>query len=329
MKVLLGDLLDVSSLRRGRLVLRRERVTAQSIVDAALEATRPLMEQGRHKLELDIFAAEIPLDADPMRLTQVISNLLSNAAKYTPERGEIQLAVHADADAGHAIFTVTDNGIGMDPDTVDTMFEMFTQSVHAHERSAGGLGIGLALVRNIVELHGGTVTGESRGLDHGSRFTVRIPLAEPLASDTVAGQVKSEPGSSAAASEAAPQRVLLADDNVDALWGMARMLSISGFSVKTADNGVDALRVAEHFRPDAAVLDIGMPGLDGHEVARRIRAQPWGRGMLLVAATGWSQPEDKLAALEAGFDEHLVKPVAAADVQRLLRARDGAAAAGG
>jgi two-component system CheB/CheR fusion protein len=322
MKVLLGDLLDVSSLRRGRLVLRRERVAAQSIVDAAVEATRPVMELGRHRLELEISAAEIPLDADPMRLTQVVSNLLSNAAKYTPERGDIRLSVHADG--GDAIFVVTDNGIGMEPDTVDTMFEMFTQSVHAHERSAGGLGIGLALVRNIVELHGGTVTGESRGVGHGSRFMVRIPLAEARAAEP-------EPAQAAPAaplsvpSEGTLQRVLLADDNVDALWGMARMLSISGFSVKTADNGIDALRMAENFRPDAAVLDIGMPGLDGHEVARRIRAQPWGRGMLLVAATGWSQPEDKLAALEAGFDEHLVKPVAATDVQRLLRARDGTA----
>ncbi|RST48579.1 PAS domain S-box protein [Variovorax sp. DXTD-1] len=329
MKVLLGDLLDVSSLRRGRLVLRRERVTAQGIVDAALEVTRPLMEQGRHKLELDVAAAGIPLDADPMRLTQVISNLLSNAAKYTPESGDIRLSVRADADAGHAIFEVVDNGIGMDPDTVDTMFEMFTQSVHGHERSAGGLGIGLALVRNIVELHGGSVTGESRGLGCGSRFTVRIPLAEPRTVEAAPVHPNLDAVSAAASAEGAPQRVLLADDNVDALWGMARMLAISGFSVKTADNGVDALRVAEHFRPDAAVLDIGMPGLDGHEVARRIRAQPWGRGMLLVAATGWSQPEDKLAALEAGFDEHLVKPVAAADVQRLLRARDGAAATDG
>ena len=322
MKVLLGDLLDVSSLRRGRLVLRRERVTAQAIVDAALEATGPLMELGRHRLEAEIADAEIVLDADPMRLTQVISNLLSNAAKYTPDKGEIRLALHTEGD--DAVFSVTDNGIGMDPDTVETMFEMFTQSVHGHERSAGGLGIGLALVRNIVEMHGGTVSGESRGLGLGSRFTVRIPQAERGLADDEAAQA-SPVGDlpAAAAGEESPQRVLLADDNKDALWGMARMLSISGFSVKTADNGVDALRVAEHFRPDAAVLDIGMPGLDGHEVARRIRAQPWGRGMLLVAATGWGQPEDRLAALEAGFDEHLVKPVAAADVQRLLRARDG------
>lgn len=329
MKVLLGDLLDVSSLRRGRLVLRRERVTAQSIVDAALEVTRPLMELGRHRLALDVAAAGIPLDADPMRLTQVISNLLSNAAKYTPDRGDIRLSVHADPGTGHAVFEVVDNGIGMDPDTVDTMFEMFTQSVHARERSAGGLGIGLALVRNIVELHGGTVTGESRGLGHGSRFAVRIPLAEPRTAEPAPPRADAEPASPRRPGQETPQRVLLADDNADALWGMARMLAISGFSVKTADNGADALRLAEQFLPDAAVLDIGMPGLDGHEVARRIRAQPWGRAMLLVAATGWSQPEDKLAALEAGFDEHLVKPVAAADLQRLLRARKAAAAEGG
>jgi two-component system CheB/CheR fusion protein len=321
MKVLLGDLLDVSSLRMGRLALRRERVTAQAIVEAAVEATRPLMELGRHTFELDLCEDEVWLDADPMRLTQVLSNLLSNSAKYTPDHGVIVLSVRADAVAREAVFTVTDNGIGMEPDTVQAMFEMFTQSVRSHDRAAGGLGIGLALVRSIVELHSGSVTGESAGSGHGSRFTVRIPLACSEAQAAEAGRAASLPAPGPGQPPAAQRalRVLLADDNADALWGMARVLSIAGFDVETAGNGIDALRIAEAFRPDAAVLDVDMPGLDGHEVARRIRSHPWGRAMLLVAATGWSQPEDKQMALAAGFDEHLVKPVALGDVQRLLR----------
>jgi two-component system CheB/CheR fusion protein len=321
MKALLGDLLDVSSLRMGRLALRRERVTAQAVVEAAVEATRPLMELGRHTFEVDVSTEEVRLDADPMRLTQVLSNLLSNAAKYTPDHGVILLSMHPDAAAGEAVFMVTDNGIGMEPDTVQAMFEMFTQSVRSHDRAAGGLGIGLALVRSIVEMHSGSVMGESAGSGHGSRFTVRIPLVRSEAEATDAERMANlpPPGPGQPPASQRTLRVLLADDNADALWGMARVLSISGLHVETADNGLDALRVAEAFRPDAAVLDVDMPGLDGHEVARRIRAQPWGRGMLLVAATGWSQPEDKQLALDAGFDEHLVKPVALGDVQRLLR----------
>ncbi|KQW54339.1 CheR family methyltransferase [Variovorax sp. Root411] len=318
MKVLLGDLLDVSSLRRGRLVLRRERVSAQDIADAAVEATLPLVEHGGHSLELRIAANEIAIDADPIRLAQVVSNLLSNAAKYTPERGAIVLDVRAAG--GDAVFEVTDNGIGMEPHMVEAMFEMFAQSAHGRERAAGGLGIGLALVRSIVELHGGTVTGSSEGRGRGSRFTVRIPLAGAQAS-AQAGKAPVAPQHTGAAPADGAPRVLLADDNADALWGMARMLALSGFTVQTASNGAEALTLAEHFQPDAAVLDIGMPDMDGHEVARRIRAAAWGRGMFLVAATGWGQPEDKRTAMEAGFDEHLVKPVAAADVQRLLRKR--------
>jgi two-component system CheB/CheR fusion protein len=332
MKVLLGDLLDVSSLRRGRLVLRRDRVSAQNIADAAVEATRPLIERAGHVLNVHVAPRQdIWLDADPIRLAQVVSNLLSNAAKYTPDGGHVTLEVGSDK--GEAVFEVTDDGIGMEPHTVEAMFEMFTQSEHAHERAAGGLGIGLALVRSIVELHGGTVRGQSDGHGRGSRFTVRIPQAGPRASAVPASapapvatpapapSLPAAAGATDAAGADGARRVLLADDNVDAVWGMARMLALAGFTVETAHNGTDALAIAERFRPQAAVLDIGMPDIDGHEVARRIRAQPWGGGMYLVAATGWGQPDDKRAALEAGFDEHLVKPVAAADVQRLLRTR--------
>jgi two-component system CheB/CheR fusion protein len=314
MKVMLNELLDVSTLRQGRLALKPEPTTAQAVAEVALEAVRPLIEHGRHALGLDIAHDRIALDADPVRLAQVLSNLLSNAAKYTPAQGHIVLSVHADAH--DAVFEVTDDGIGMDADTIETMFEMFVQSERAHERQAGGLGIGLALARSIVEMHGGTVTGESAGLGRGCRFTLRIPLARaqthaaPLA--LAERPFGSEPG----------QRLLLADDNADAVWGMGQTLTMAGFSVRTVHNGIDAVRVAREQRPDAAVLDIGMPGLDGHEVARRIRAEPWGRDIVLIAATGWGQPADRAAALEAGFDEHLAKPVTAADLQRLLRVHE-------
>ena len=314
MKVLLGDLLDVSSLRRGRMVLRRVATSGQQVARAAVESAMPVIEQGRHILALAISDEPMPLEVDPIRLTQVLSNLLANAAKYTPAGGRLSLA--ARPEQGHAVFEVSDNGIGMEQDAIDSMFEMFRQSEQAHAMAAGGLGIGLALVRTIVDMHGGEVRGESAGLGQGSRFTVRIPLSGERADAGGAPGEAAEP-----ARTAARLKVLLADDNADALWGMARMLSISGFSVETAENGPQALVIAERFRPDAAVLDIGMPGLSGHEVARRIRAAAWGRHMLLVAATGWGQPEDKDAALAAGFDEHLVKPIAAADLQRLLRAR--------
>lgn len=328
MKVMLNDLLDVSTLRQGRLAIKPERTSAQAVVEAALEAVRPLIEHGRHVLELDLAEEEIALDADPTRLTQVLSNLLSNAAKYTPAQGRIVLSLHADA--RDAVFEVTDDGIGMDADTIETMFEMFVQSAHGHERAAGGLGIGLALARSIVEMHGGTVSGQSPGLGRGCRFTVRVPCARAHAhASAFAAAAFAAPGAPALTVERlapalpqVPQRLLLADDNVDALWGMGQMLTLAGFSVETVHNGIDALRLAREQRPDAAVLDIGMPGLDGHEVARRIRAEPWGRDIVLIAATGWGQPADRAAALAAGFDEHVAKPVTAADLQRLLRAHE-------
>lgn len=321
MKAMLDDLLDLASLRQGRLALKPARITAQAVAEAALETARPLIEHARHAFALHIADEDIALDADPVRLAQVLSNLLSNAAKYTPAPGRIVLSVHAQG--RDAVFEVADDGIGMEPDTIETLFEMFVQGERAHAhgraRADGGLGIGLALVRNIVELHGGTVGGESEGLGRGSRFTVRLPSARAPAHppDAAPPRAPAEDGD-------APlrlRRLLLADDNVDALWGMGQVLSAAGFEVETAHNGIDALRMAHAQRPDAAVLDIGMPGLDGHAVARSIRAEPWGRDMVLIAVTGWGQPADRAAALAAGFDAHVVKPVTASDLQRLLRAQ--------
>ena len=317
MKVLLGDLLDVSSLGLGKLTLRLENVVARTIAEAAIEATRPMIARGRHALAVDIDAGDVSVQGDPIRLTQVLSNLLANAAKYTPPQGRIALAIRREG--ASVVFEVSDNGIGMAPDTVGAMFGMFTQAAPSDDRSAGGLGIGLALVRNIVELHGGQVQGDSAGLGQGSRFTVRLP-----ASGVAASAPAPVPAPALAPVQppgpAAPMRLLLADDNEDALWSMSRMLSMAGYDVQTAANGHEALQLAETFRPDAVVLDIGMPGLDGYAVARGIRASDWGRAMYLVAATGWGQLDDKQAAVQAGFDHHLVKPVSASDVQRVLDA---------
>lgn len=323
MKVLLGDLLDVSSLGLGKLTLRLESVVARTIAEAAIEATRPMIDRGRHVLAVDFDAGNVTVQGDPIRLTQVLSNLLANAAKYTPVQGRIALSIRRDG--ARVVFEVSDNGIGMAPDTVGDMFGMFTQAAPSDDRSAGGLGIGLALVRNIVKLHGGEVHGESAGLGQGSRFTVVLPaggVAGPAPAPAPTGQA---PVPMPAPSHAAAVRVLLADDNEDALWSMSRMLSMAGYDVRTAANGHEALQCAEEFRPDAVVLDIGMPGLDGYAVARGIRASAWGRTMFLVAATGWGQLDDKQAAVQAGFDHHLVKPVSASDVQRVLQAWQAAA----
>lgn len=317
MKVLLGDLLDVSSLQRGKLLLRMAPVLARTIVEAAVESTSQLMERGRHRLDVDICAEDLTIDGDAIRLAQVISNLLANAAKYTPSGGRIALTVRREGD--DAVFEVSDNGIGMEPATVSAMFEMFTQGAQGHDRSAGGLGIGLALVRNIVELHAGSVRGESEGTGRGSRFRVQLPVTTAAAQPTEAPPEPHEQAT-APAPASTSMKLLLADDNEDALWGMARMLSMAGYEVRTAANGEEAVRVAREFRPEAAVLDIGMPGLNGYDVARRLRADEGSGRIFLIAATGWGQPDDKLAAVEAGFDHHLIKPVAASEVRRVLAA---------
>ncbi|MGI4778837.1 MAG: hybrid sensor histidine kinase/response regulator [Janthinobacterium lividum] len=319
MKVLLGDLLDVTTLQRGKLRLRMATVTARAIAEAAVESTLPLMRRDRHVLDLDIGSGDLAVRGDAIRLTQVLANLLANAAKYTPQDGRIALSIRREG-AG-VVFEVSDNGIGMEPATVSAMFDMFTQGTHTQARAAGGLGIGLALVRNIVELHGGRVRGESEGSGRGSRFSVHLPVSEVAVPQRPAVAVpvrKAQPDFPAA--HRTIVRLLLADDNEDALWSMARMLSLAGYEVRTASNGEDAVRIAQEFLPDAAVFDIGMPGMDGYAVARRIRASDRGREMFLIAATGWGRSEDRRAALDAGFDHHLIKPVTASDIQRLLAA---------
>ncbi|WP_375575945.1 PAS domain S-box protein [Paracidovorax oryzae] len=279
MAVLLDDLMDLSRLRLGRMVLQQRDVPLDEIVEAALEATLGAIRAAGHEFVQELPADTVMLLADPVRIAQVLANLLSNAAKYTPDHGRIRLSAWTEGGSVH--LRVEDNGIGMDPETVDDMFTMFSQSPDAGMRHTQGLGIGLALVRNIVEMHQGTVRGESAGPGQGSRFTVQLPLPAQRSSDGAARAHAPDDGVST--SDPVPS-VLLADDNVDVTWSISHLLE--GCTVATAADGHEELRKARELAPDVAVLDLGMPGLDGISVARALRANPAGARMLLVAATG-------------------------------------------
>ena len=308
MKALLDDLLDVSRLKLGRLELHREKVRLASVVDAALETVRPMLESMGHRLEVDLPTYAIELDADPLRLGQVLSNLLTNAGKYTQPGGSISLK--ARLVERQAVISVCDNGIGMEPQQIEAMFEMFTQAQRVADRSHG-LGIGLALVKSIVEMHGGKVEAFSRGTGKGSEFRVTLPGAHGLEA-AAAPAAPAAPAQGAAAKPVIVKErglVLIADDNVDAGWGMAKLLEIAGFTTFRVKGGIDAVKETRRQKPDVGIIDIGMPDLSGHEVARQIRQTEWGKHMVLIAATGWGQESDEREAVEAGFDTHMTKPV--------------------
>ncbi len=314
MAMLLDDLLDVSRITSGRLELRRAHVGVRGLVDAAVETARPLIDAKRHALELALPAQMPLLNADPLRVVQILTNLLTNAAKYTDPGGGIRLA--AGANQGQVWFEVSDNGVGIAPDQLPDIFEMFRQVKGTLERSEGGLGIGLALTRGLVELHGGRIQAFSDGPGRGASFRVSLPAA-PDASRQAA---HAEDGGGSA-DELPRRKVLVADDNTDAAESLAVVLEIEGYEVHVAHDGLQALDLAERMRPDAALLDIGMPGVDGYGVASRLRSQAWGGELTLVATTGWGQTEDKRRAMAAGFDEHLTKPVNPESVLRILRER--------
>ena len=294
---LVDDLLDVARVSSGKLLLRKERVTLAAIVAAALETSRPALDAAGHKLVMHIPAAQAMLDADPTRLAQVLSNLLNNAAKYTPPGGTVEL--HAEQAGSELVLAVRDNGMGFPPELARQLFEPFAQWAPA-EHAAAGLGIGLSLVRGIVELHGGTVSAASEGPGRGSRFEARLPLA--------AAAQSTQPGAPAAPRAAPPGvRVLVADDNRDAADTLCRMLSLYGYEVRAAYDGAAALQICEFFCPHAAILDIGMPVRSGYDVARELRARR-GAELRLIALTGWGAEGDVQRAREAGFDHHLTKP---------------------
>ncbi|MFO7324705.1 MAG: ATP-binding protein [Pseudomonadota bacterium] len=312
MALLLDDLLEVSRITRGRLELRKERVSLAALVRAAVETSRPLIEAKRHELIIDVQDPPVDLHVDPLRLSQALSNLLTNAAKYTDAGGRIELVARHGPEG--VALCVRDSGIGLPPEALPTIFEMFSQVDSAIDRSEGGLGIGLALVKGLVVLHGGTVEAASDGLGMGSTFTIRLPadcLRQPL-QQPVAGRGEPE--------AAGPKgSVLVVDDNQDAATALAMVLRNAGHHVIAAHSGEEALRAGWQHEPDAVLLDIGMPDLNGYEVARRMRGTGWGRHALLIALTGWGQKGDIERAGAAGFDVHLTKPADPGRIEELLQ----------
>ena len=311
MALLLDDLLDVSRITRGHLALKAQPTTLESLVNAAVETARPLIDSKRHALTIDVPADRVVLNVDPLRISQSLSNLLTNAAKYTDPGGRIALAVRLLPE--EIEMSVTDNGIGFAPESLANMFTMFAQVNSAIDRAEGGLGIGLALVKGLAGLHGGSVSARSAGAGHGSEFAIHLPRALIVA-DSALSAGSSPPGTGAGRT----LRVLVADDNRDAADSLAAILNMSGNEVLVAHSGEEALRLARIERPQAIILDIGMPGMNGYEVARRIRVEAWGERTLLIAVTGWGQAEDKQRSRDAGFDHHLTKPIDVAEVEKIL-----------
>jgi signal transduction histidine kinase/ActR/RegA family two-component response regulator len=312
---LLDDLLDVARITRGKLQLKKEHVDFGTIVDTAVEAARPVINAKKHGLTLELPPQLPTLEADPVRLAQVLSNLLTNAAKYTDESGRIALRAWVEAD--RLCISVRDNGIGLSSAALPHMFQMFSQVHDDQDRSGGGLGIGLALVKGLIDLHGGTIEAHSDGPGCGSEFVVTIPIHDgsaPLAHDTT-------PTLRVDASTA--RKILVADDNQDAADSLALLLEALGHTVRTAHGGHGAVALARDFQPDIALLDIGMPDMSGYEVAQQLRETQWGKNMRLIALTGWGQDEDKRRALAAGFDHHLTKPVELQELEKLLLASGG------
>ncbi len=308
---LVDDLLDVSRIGRNKMELRRATISLAEMVESAVETARPVIDEAGHELTVSLPSREILLNADLTRLAQVFSNLLTNSAKYTERGGRIELS--AEQRDGIVVVTVRDTGIGIPAEALPTIFDMFSQVDRPIERSGGGLGIGLALVKGLVEMHGGTVTAWSDGQGMGSSFTVNLPiLAEPpeLMPTTLSDGDRGAAGMG--------HRILVVDDNPDGAESLALMLELLGNEVQTANDGLAAVDLAEAFRPEVILMDVGMPKLDGLEATRRIREEPWGKTITIFALTGWGQEGDKERSREAGCDGHLVKPVARRDLETLL-----------
>jgi signal transduction histidine kinase/DNA-binding response OmpR family regulator len=306
---LIDDLLDVSRITMGKLELKRERIAVAAVVEAGIEGSQPNLQRGQHRLRLDLTDEPLFLDADHTRIAQVISNLLNNSSKYTANEGTIELSVRREGE--DVVIAVRDNGLGIPPERLDDIFQMFGQVNRALDRSHGGLGIGLALVRRLVEMHGGTVVADSAGPNRGSTFIVRLPLAKGLPTAVEGSTVRR-------ASKLGEKRVLVVDDNDDAAEMLALMLQQDGYTTAIAHDGPAAIDAAHALTPDIVILDIGLPGISGYEVAEQLRADMSLAQTALIALTGWGAPEDRRKALAAGFDVHLTKPVTAEDLHEAL-----------
>jgi signal transduction histidine kinase len=310
---LVDDLMEVSRITRGRIELRREHVELADIVRSAVETSRPLIDAARHQLVVTLAPEPLILDADAVRLSQVIANLLNNAAKYTEEGGHIWLTARREDD--EVVISVRDTGLGIPPEMLPRVFDMFAQVNRTLKRSQGGLGIGLTLVRTLVEMHGGRVELRSDGPGHGSEFIVGLKLA---AQAQAGPEQRRTPGQQPA--ELHQQRVLVVDDNHDAADSLGMLVKFLGADAYVVYDGPSALKALPVYRPAIVFLDIGMPGMDGHEVARCLRQRPEFQEVILVALTGWGQEEDRRRSKVAGFDHHLVKPANAEAIQALLAA---------
>jgi CheY-like chemotaxis protein/two-component sensor histidine kinase len=307
---LIDDLLDVARITRGKLELKLERFTVKAAIEAAIEASLPNLTRGAHKLHVDVAEAPLHLEADLTRVAQVVSNLLNNAAKYTPNGGNIFLAVWREG--ADVVIEVRDDGMGIPPEKLEEIFQMFGQVNQSLDRAQGGLGIGLALVRRLVEMHHGSVAARSEGAGKGSTFTVRLPAADAPAATPLPEPPRVSPGSA--------KRVLVVDDNEDAGELLGFMLEQEGFEPVIVNDGPAALRVAESVTPSVVILDIGLPGMSGYEVAKRLREQSSLSDTAIIALSGWGSPEDKRRAIDAGFDLHLTKPVFLEELRQALGA---------
>jgi PAS domain S-box-containing protein len=312
---LIDDLLDVSRISLDKLTLRLEPTDLAAVIAHAVEACRPAAERAGHVVEVHVPEIVVRLHADRARLSQVFSNLIGNACKFTPDGGRV--AVEAKVRDGHAIVTVRDDGIGIAAGDLERVFEMFSQVDESFERSHGGLGIGLTLVRRLAEMHGGSVVAKSGGLGHGSEFVVTLPLAP---AHVVAHAAAPDGGDAVPAHR---KRMLVVDDNSDSAESLALLLALAGHETHVAHDGPEALTRADALHPDAVLLDLGLPGLNGYEVCKRLRIEPWARAIPIIAITGWGQDDDRQRSKDAGFDAHLVKPVVFEELTALLDERAG------
>jgi signal transduction histidine kinase len=310
---LVEDLLDLSRVTRGKIKLRRGSVNLAQVVSTAVETSRPLIEARGHQLTVALPEPPLYVDADAARLAQVLSNLLNNAAKYTRVAGRIDLL--AELVDGEVCLRVRDTGIGIAPEMLPRVFDLFVQAESSTDRTQGGLGVGLTLARQLIEMHDGTIEARSAGLGRGTEIVVHLPALPCTAVEKAPGGSASErPGSAMAE----PLRILIVDDNMDSAESLALLMRMAGHEVRTAYEGLSAVAEARTFMPDVVVLDIGLPGMDGYEVAHRLRQEPGGDRLMLLALTGYGQEEDRRRSREAGFDHHLVKPINLERFQELL-----------
>lgn len=318
---LLDDLMDLNRVRSGRLTLQRRPLLLSSVIATALETSRPALEKGHHRLRVNLPPQALSLDADEARLAQVLANVLNNAAKFSPPETPVEVTVTEEP--SFARIDVTDQGIGMSPAMLERAFDLFAQADTVVECGYGGLGIGLNVARRLVQMHGGSIEACSAGPGRGSRITIRLPLSGHAA----AGEPV--PAAEPASTDQSQRRVLVVDDNEDAARIICMLVQTLGHVVRGANSGAEALEIAQHFHPDVAILDIGMPDMSGYELARRLRGQPGADALCLVALTGWGQESDRQKSLEAGFDHHLVKPAGMAALRRILsQPQSGPAAEG-